>query len=212
MQRYKFGHLIAVQGANFPLETRKAGPGSLQNEQPFARGFHFALPAINGFDWIPEQIDAASLRPTARRAIRRASVRLPQVTSTTKGCADFFPGMDSHCSREASLLTAVASYNMPERKMENRGAGVASAVTSLMASPMTSPIKFGTSGWRGLIADDFTFANVRLAVTAIAEHVKTKTKSPTVLVGYDTRFYSEEFSALAAGILQQHGIRVLLGT
>ncbi len=96
--------------------------------------------------------------------------------------------------------------------MENRGAGVASAVTSLMASPMTSPIKFGTSGWRGLIADDFTFANVRLAVTAIAEHVKTKTKSPTVLVGYDTRFYSEEFSALAAGILQQHGIRVLLGT
>ena len=32
----------------------------------------------------------------------------------------------------------------------------------------TSPIKFGTSGWRGLIADDFTFANVRLAVTGIA--------------------------------------------
>ena len=41
-----------------------------------------------------------------------------------------------------------------------------------------SPIKFGTSGWRGLIADDFTFANVRLAVTAIAEHVKSKTKQP----------------------------------
>ena len=34
-----------------------------------------------------------------------------------------------------------------------------------------SPIKFGTSGWRGIIADDFTFANVRLAVAAIAEHV-----------------------------------------
>jgi len=41
---------------------------------------------------------------------------------------------------------------------------------------MISPIKFGTSGWRGLIADDFTFANVRLAVTAIAEHAKTKSK------------------------------------
>jgi phosphoglucomutase len=74
----------------------------------------------------------------------------------------------------------------------------------------TSPIKFGTSGWRGLIADDFTFANVRLAVTAIAEHVKTKAKNPTILVGYDTRFYSEEFSQLAVDILQQHGIHTLL--
>ncbi|HEY2546411.1 MAG TPA: hypothetical protein VGI46_10125, partial [Candidatus Acidoferrum sp.] len=73
-----------------------------------------------------------------------------------------------------------------------------------------SPIKFGTSGWRGLIADDFTFANVRLAVTAIAEHVNSKTKNPTILVGYDTRFYSEEFSQLAVAILQQHGIRTLL--
>jgi phosphoglucomutase len=74
----------------------------------------------------------------------------------------------------------------------------------------TSPIKFGTSGWRGLIADDFTFANVRLAVTAIAEHVNSKAKSPTILVGYDPRFYSEEFSQLAVDILNQHGIRTLL--
>lgn len=73
-----------------------------------------------------------------------------------------------------------------------------------------SPIKFGTSGWRGLIADDFTFANVRLAVKAIAEHVKTKSKNPTILVGYDTRFYSEEFSQLAVAILQEHGVRTLL--
>src|SRR5262249_7385970 len=71
-------------------------------------------------------------------------------------------------------------------------------------------IKFGTSGWRGLIADDFTFANVRLAVTAIAQHVKTKSAKPTILVGYDTRFYSEEFSALAVAILQQHGIQAWL--
>jgi phosphoglucomutase len=85
-----------------------------------------------------------------------------------------------------------------------------------------SPIKFGTSGWRGLIADDFTFATVRLAVTAIAGHINAKgakgakgaegaeTKNPTVLVGYDTRFYSEEFSQLAVEILQQHKIRTLL--
>src|SRR5712671_2234972 len=73
-----------------------------------------------------------------------------------------------------------------------------------------SPIKFGTSGWRGLIADDFTFATVRLAVTAIADHLNAKTKNPTVLVGYDTRFYSEEFSQLAVEILKQHKIRTLL--
>src|SRR5215831_16851664 len=82
----------------------------------------------------------------------------------------------------------------------------------MSASPSmaASPIHFGTSGWRGLIADEFTFANVRLAVTAIAGHVKAKTAKPTILVGYDTRFYSEEFSALAVAILQQHGIRALL--
>ena len=75
---------------------------------------------------------------------------------------------------------------------------------------VASPIKFGTSGWRGLIADDFTFASVRLAVTAIAEHAKAKTKEPTILVGYDTRFYSEEFSQLAVDILEHQGIRTLL--
>jgi phosphoglucomutase len=82
----------------------------------------------------------------------------------------------------------------------------------MSASPSltVSPIKFGTSGWRGLIADDFTFASVRLAVTAIAEHVKAKSAKATILVGYDTRFYSEEFSALAVAILQQYGIRALL--
>ena len=82
----------------------------------------------------------------------------------------------------------------------------------MSASPSisASPIKFGTSGWRGLIADDFTFAAVRLAVTAIAEHAKTKTAKPTILVAYDTRFYSEEFSALAVDIFQQHGVRAIL--
>ncbi len=74
----------------------------------------------------------------------------------------------------------------------------------------TSPVKFGTSGWRGVIAEDFTFANVRLALTAIAGHVKAKSAQPTILVGYDTRFYSEEFSQLAVDILEHHGIRAIL--
>lgn len=61
-----------------------------------------------------------------------------------------------------------------------------------------------------MIADDFTFASVRLAVRAIAEHLKSKKEHLTVLVGYDTRFYSEEFSALAVQVLQEHGIHTLL--
>ncbi|GAC1633169.1 MAG: phosphoglucomutase/phosphomannomutase family protein [Candidatus Acidiferrum sp.] len=73
-----------------------------------------------------------------------------------------------------------------------------------------SPIKFGTSGWRGWIADEFTFANVRLAVTAIAEHANAKTKQPTIVIGFDPRFFSEEFSQLAADILLNQGIRVQL--
>lgn len=84
-----------------------------------------------------------------------------------------------------------------------------SAMSTAKEAPV-GPIKFGTSGWRGLIADDFTFASVRLAVTAIAEHAKSKTKEPKILVGYDTRFYSEEFSQLAVDILEEHGIRALL--
>ncbi|MBI3406049.1 MAG: phosphoglucomutase/phosphomannomutase family protein, partial [Acidobacteria bacterium] len=71
-------------------------------------------------------------------------------------------------------------------------------------------IKFGTSGWRALIAEDFTFANVRIAVEAIAGHVLSKSKSPTLLVGHDTRFLGEEFAQLAGTILKSRGIRVLL--
>src|SRR5438876_10846087 len=81
---------------------------------------------------------------------------------------------------------------------------------TLEYAPMgASPIKFGTSGWRGLIADDFTFANVRLAVAAISGHVKSRAKDPVVLVASDPRFYSEEFTRLAVEVLQENGIRVL---
>jgi alpha-D-glucose phosphate-specific phosphoglucomutase len=73
-----------------------------------------------------------------------------------------------------------------------------------------TPIKFGTSGWRAVIADQFTFANVRLATAAIAEHVLSRVKHPTLIVGYDTRFLSEAFAAEAASVLRTHGVRVLL--
>ena len=77
---------------------------------------------------------------------------------------------------------------------------------------LDNPIRFGTSGWRALIADQFTFANVRLAVAAIAGHVCSRSKSPVLIVGYDPRFLSEEFAAAASDVLRAHGIRVLLCT
>jgi len=75
---------------------------------------------------------------------------------------------------------------------------------------MTATIKFGTSGWRAIIADDFTFANVRLATAAIAEHVRSRNANATLIVGHDTRYFAEEFTRAAAEILREHGIRVLL--
>jgi phosphoglucomutase len=71
-------------------------------------------------------------------------------------------------------------------------------------------IHFGTSGWRGIIAEDFTFPGVRRASAAIAGHVLARKKSPTIIVGYDTRFFSPEFALSSAAVLRSHGCRVLL--
>ncbi|HEV2424626.1 MAG TPA: phosphoglucomutase/phosphomannomutase family protein [Terriglobia bacterium] len=73
-----------------------------------------------------------------------------------------------------------------------------------------NPIKFGTSGWRGIIAEDFTFANVRLAASAIAHHLLAESASPQVVVGYDTRFLSDRFAQVAADTLCSHGVTTYL--
>jgi phosphoglucomutase len=70
-------------------------------------------------------------------------------------------------------------------------------------------IHFGTSGWRGVIADDFTFAGVRRASAAIASHVNAQKKNPTVAVGHDTRFFSPEFARAAAGVLRKNGCSIV---
>jgi len=75
---------------------------------------------------------------------------------------------------------------------------------------MSTRIKFGTSGWRAIIADEFTFANVRLATEAIGRWVRRRNATPTVLVGYDTRFASEHFGREAARVLSSQNIRVRL--
>lgn len=75
---------------------------------------------------------------------------------------------------------------------------------------MSAKIKFGTSGWRAIIADEFTFANVRLATEAIGRYVRTQNPAPTILVGYDTRFASEDFALAVAQVLTSQGIHVQL--
>ena len=74
-----------------------------------------------------------------------------------------------------------------------------------------SPIKFGTDGWRGVIADDFTFANVRVAAAAIANYVLQK-EDPAkgVCIGFDTRFGSQAFARAVAEVLAEAGIPVKL--
>src|SRR5947199_10123354 len=72
---------------------------------------------------------------------------------------------------------------------------------------MKVQIKFGTSGWRAIMADEFTFENIRRAVVGIARHVSSlKPTGARVIVGRDPRFLGETFVALAADILGEHGI------
>ena len=88
-------------------------------------------------------------------------------------------------------------------------------------------IKFGTSGWRGIIADDFTFDNVKIVSQAIADYVKKMEDGrwkmekqkllstshfplPPVIVGYDTRFHSENFAKISSQVLAANGIKVFL--
>jgi phosphoglucomutase len=75
---------------------------------------------------------------------------------------------------------------------------------------VTEQIHFGTSGWRGIIANDFTFGGVRRASAAIAGHVLAKKKSPELIIGYDTRFSSTDFARTAASVLRAQGCQVLL--
>jgi alpha-D-glucose phosphate-specific phosphoglucomutase len=72
-------------------------------------------------------------------------------------------------------------------------------------------IKFGTSGWRGVIGDDFTVQRVKAVTQAIAEHLVAQgIKDKGVVVGYDTRFMSERFAAEAVRVLAANGIRSYL--
>jgi phosphoglucomutase len=71
-----------------------------------------------------------------------------------------------------------------------------------------TPIKFGTSGWRAVIADEFTFDNARRVVTAVARVLADEGKKGSlVLVGFDTRFLAGRFAAEAARLLEAEGFQ-----
>jgi phosphoglucomutase len=84
---------------------------------------------------------------------------------------------------------------------------------------MSTTIKFGTSGWRGLIARDFTFTNVRVATQGIAAYLKAEIanpqsavrgRKPLVIIGHDTRFLGHDFALAAAEVLAANGLTPLL--
>lgn len=81
---------------------------------------------------------------------------------------------------------------------------------------MATEIKFGTDGWRGVIAWDFTFENVRRLAQALADYINENAptdengKMPKIFVGYDRRFMSDRFAADIANIFRSNKIDVTL--
>ena len=76
---------------------------------------------------------------------------------------------------------------------------------------MTSQIKFGTDGWRGIIADDFTFANVARCAQGLADYLRIDgSAGDGLVVGFDTRFASREFAETVASVITGNGIPVRL--
>ena len=78
---------------------------------------------------------------------------------------------------------------------------------------MADSIRFGTDGWRAVIAEDFTFDNVRVCAQAVAAYLReTVGQGAGVVVGYDTRFASEDFAAAVAEVLAANDVHVYLTT
>ncbi len=76
---------------------------------------------------------------------------------------------------------------------------------------MISKIKFGTDGWRAVIADDYTFANVKRCAQGYASYLVNHGKTGEfVVVGYDKRFHSENFASTVASVLYGNGFKVFL--
>ncbi|MFN8442278.1 MAG: phosphoglucomutase/phosphomannomutase family protein [Caldilineaceae bacterium] len=73
-----------------------------------------------------------------------------------------------------------------------------------------SDIKFGTDGWRGRIADDYTFTNLRRCTQGFANYLKSNGKSGSVVIGHDRRFLADQFAVAAAEVIAANGFHVYL--
>lgn len=73
------------------------------------------------------------------------------------------------------------------------------------------PIKFGTDGWRAIIAESYTFDNLTRVTEGMAAWLKASYKKPSVMIGYDCRFNGPLFSNLVARVMAAHGIHVFVG-
>ena len=71
-------------------------------------------------------------------------------------------------------------------------------------------IKFGTDGWRAIIAKEFTTDNVARVSLAVSDFLKENNDHPTVVIGHDCRFAGELFAETAAKVLAKKGVKVLL--
>jgi phosphomannomutase len=76
---------------------------------------------------------------------------------------------------------------------------------------MPTTIKFGTDGWRGVVAEDYTFDNVRRCAQGFSNYLLEQGKQGEyVIVGHDKRFSGENFAAAAAEVLAANGFKVWL--
>jgi alpha-D-glucose phosphate-specific phosphoglucomutase len=71
-------------------------------------------------------------------------------------------------------------------------------------------IHFGTSGWRGIVGQDFTFRNVRLVLDATLEVLRRRGEVGEIIVSYDTRLLSEKFAHEAVAVLTHHGVTTVM--
>jgi len=190
-----------MEPRDFRLQFREPPSRRFDEEHSFSRGFHLALPAIDGMDCARKNVCASGEPPIHDRAgdapsLPKARAGHQHQKFVRQGA---LPLRYSFSRPPFPFCFALARHvTIPARDREH------------FSLKMTATIKFGTSGWRAIIAEDFTFANVRLAAAAIAEHVRSRKAKPALIVAHDTRFFGEEFARTAAEILREHGVSVLL--
>jgi len=80
----------------------------------------------------------------------------------------------------------------------------------VIASALGTMIRFGTSGWRGIVGEEFTFRNVRLVLEGTIAALRRRAQCGEVLISYDTRLLSEKFAREAIDLFTHHGLPVVI--